>query len=41
MTHIVDVDPDDPDSGLAIGARVTLSWIDRGEVNLPGFRLER
>ena len=40
MTHIVDVDPDDPDSGLAIGARVKLSWIDRGEVNLPGFRLD-
>jgi len=39
MTHIVDVDPDDPDAGLEIGARVTVSWIDRGEVNLPGFRL--
>ena len=41
MTHIVDVDPDDPGSGLEIGARVTLSWIDRGEVDLPGFRLDR
>jgi uncharacterized OB-fold protein len=41
MTHIVDVDPDDPDSGLEIGARVKVSWIDRGEVDLPGFRLDR
>lgn len=41
MTHIVDVDPDDPASGLEIGARVTVSWIDRGAVNLPGFRIDR
>ncbi|MBL8776078.1 MAG: Zn-ribbon domain-containing OB-fold protein [Acidimicrobiales bacterium] len=41
MTHIVDVDPDDPHSGLEIGARVIVSWIDRGTVNLPGFRIDR
>jgi uncharacterized OB-fold protein len=39
MTHILDVDPDDPASGLEIGARVEVSWVDRGTVSLPGFRL--
>lgn len=39
MTHIVGVDPDDPASGLAIDARVTVEWLDRGEIALPAFRL--
>lgn len=39
FTHIVGADPDDPESGLTIGAAVELDWIDRGEIQLPGFRL--
>jgi uncharacterized protein len=39
LTHIVGADPDDPESGLAIGARVAVEWIDRGEVALPAFHL--
>ncbi|HWL44917.1 MAG TPA: Zn-ribbon domain-containing OB-fold protein [Ilumatobacter sp.] len=39
LTHIVGADPDDAESGLAIGARVAVEWIDRGEVALPAFRL--
>ncbi|TPW16269.1 MAG: hypothetical protein FD127_245 [Acidimicrobiaceae bacterium] len=39
LTHIVDVDPDDPESGLTIGARVQVHWIDRGQVSLPAFHL--
>jgi hypothetical protein len=39
MTHIVGVDPDDPGSGLQIGARVAVEWLDRETVSLPAFRL--
>jgi len=39
LTHIVDLDPDDPDSTLGIGSRVTIRWIDHDTVSLPAFRL--
>jgi uncharacterized OB-fold protein len=41
QTHILHADPDDPSSGLEIGARVEVEWVDRGEVALPAFRLQR
>jgi uncharacterized OB-fold protein len=39
LTHVVEVDPDDPHSGLAIGARVAVQWLDFEELSLPAFRL--
>lgn len=39
LTHIVDVDPDDPASGLAIASRVQVHWIDHDSVSLPAFTL--
>jgi len=39
MSHIVDVDPDDPKGGLEIGARVEVHWQDHDTVSLPAFRL--
>ena len=39
MTHIIDVDPDDPANGLQIGARVAVHWLDFDTVSLPAFRL--
>ena len=38
LTHIVDIDPDDP--ALQIGARVEVRWIDQGELSLPAFRIQ-
>lgn len=39
LTHVVQVDPEDPASGLRIGARVTVHWLDHETVSLPAFRL--
>jgi len=38
LTHIVDIDPEDP--SLEIGARVEVHWLDQGEVSLPAFRIQ-
>jgi uncharacterized OB-fold protein len=39
MSHVKNVDPDDPKSGLEIGARVRVHWIDHENVSLPAFEL--
>ena len=39
MSHVKNVDPDDPESGLTIGARVRVQWIDHESVALPAFVL--
>jgi len=39
LTHIVDVDLDDPERSPNIGSRVAVHWIDHDTLSLPAFRL--